>query len=40
MDINRPLLDEGILAHANGRLLPRRELDRMLADVEASNKKK
>ncbi len=25
---------------ANGRLLPRRELDRMLADVEASNKKK
>jgi imidazolonepropionase-like amidohydrolase len=25
---------------ANGRLLPQRELDRMLADVEASNKKK
>jgi imidazolonepropionase-like amidohydrolase len=25
---------------ANGRLLPRRELDRMLADVESSNKKK
>jgi imidazolonepropionase-like amidohydrolase len=25
---------------ANGRLLPRRELDRMLTDVEASNKKK
>jgi imidazolonepropionase-like amidohydrolase len=25
---------------ANGRLLSRRELDRMLADVEASNKKK
>jgi imidazolonepropionase-like amidohydrolase len=25
---------------ANGRLLPRRELDRMLADVEASNQKK
>jgi imidazolonepropionase-like amidohydrolase len=25
---------------ANGRLLPRRELDRMLADVEASNRKK
>jgi imidazolonepropionase-like amidohydrolase len=25
---------------ADGRLLPRRELDRMLADVEASNKKK
>lgn len=25
---------------ANGRLLPRRELDRMLAEVEAANKKK
>ena len=25
---------------ANGRLLPRQELDRMLADVEASNQKK
>ena len=25
---------------ANGRLLPRRELDRLLADVEASNRKK